>query len=389
MKRILVIVPFFLPGFRGGGPIRSVHNIVQFLGDEFEFSILTSDRDLGDSSSYPDIPTDRWIRFGKAKVRYCSPAMLRGPALAATLSQTPHDLLYLNSFFSFRFSIVPLLAQRMKLSPAAPTVLAPRGEFSAGALALKSHKKKAFIRIGSAIGLFSSLHWHASTAHEARDITAAIGVGADRLSIASNLTAPLPDTLPQHTPRVPGDPLRVVFVSRISPKKNLEFALKVMSGINFPIHFSIVGPEEDAAYYSRCKELAQLVPSNIFVQWVGGIPAEQIPQLMSNHDLLFLPSLGENFGHVIAEALGAGTPVLLSDTTPWRGLTELGVGYDLPLDQPDLFRKALYDKWRQSQAQASEMRTRASSYARERQRNGADVEANRTLFHTALAASQP
>ena len=54
--------------------------------------------------------------------------------------------------------------------------------------------------------------------------------------------------------------------------------------------------------------------------------------------MFFLPTLGENFGHVIAES-----PVLISDQTPWRNLKNHGVGWDLPLNDPDSFRKAIVE----------------------------------------------
>ena len=63
-------------------------------------------------------------------------------------------------------------------------------------------------------------------------------------------------------------------------------------------------------------------------------------QIAKNH-LFFLPTLGENFGHIILEAFCAGCPVLISDQTPWRDLEEKGVGWNLPLDQPELFREVL------------------------------------------------
>ncbi len=382
--KILLSIGAFLPGFKAGGPIPSVSNLVARLSDEFDFRILTADRDLGDTEPYLDVPTDRWIAGFGGQVRYCSPAKQGLRAMAATIRETPHDLLYLNSFFSTRFSVSPLLSRRFGMLPAVPTVLAPRGEFSSGALALKSGKKRTYIQVGNAMGLFKGLQWHASTTHELADIHAAMDVSDKQVSIASDLPALLPEAPLSHAPRKPNSPLRVTFISRISPMKNLDFALQVLSEVDFPVQFTIVGPEEDKSYSERCRALANALPANVQVKWAGAAPPEQIPQAMADHDLFFLPTHGENFGHVIAEALGAGTPVLLSDTTPWRGLEDLGIGHDLPLAQPELFRKALYDAWHQSETQAGQRRARAASYARKRQRNSADVEANRALFCSAL-----
>jgi glycosyltransferase involved in cell wall biosynthesis len=54
-----------------------------------------------------------------------------------------------------------------------------------------------------------------------------------------------------------------------------------------------------------------------------------------------LPSRGENFGHVIAEALAAGCPTVISDRTPWRALRESRAGWDLPLDDLAGFHRAI------------------------------------------------
>jgi len=380
MKRILIIAPVFVPGYNGGGPIRSIYNIVQRLGDEFSFSILTSDRDLGDQVPYPGIIADQWIGAHGARIRYCSPRGLTFKSMARILSTTPHDTLYLNSFFSPTFSISPLIVRRMGTIPSRHTIMAPRGEFSPGALDIKSRKKNAYLSLGRASGLFNNLHWHASTHQEASDIRKTIGQDANNISIASNLGAILPESPPGHQLREAGMALRLVFLSRISPKKNLEFALRVLENIHFPVDFSIVGPEEDSSYSQMCRSIANSLPTNINVRWVGPAVPEQIPQIMANHDMLILPTLGENFGHVVAEALGAGTPVLLSDTTPWRGLIDLGIGYDLPLSDISRFRDALTSMWKQSPEEAAAMRARSFNYARKRQQGNEDVHNNRRLF---------
>jgi glycosyltransferase involved in cell wall biosynthesis len=65
--------------------------------------------------------------------------------------------------------------------------------------------------------------------------------------------------------------------------------------------------------------------------------------VLSKHHLFFLPTCGENFGHVILEALLAGCPVLISDQTPWRNLQAKGVGWDLPLDSVTPFQQAIHE----------------------------------------------
>lgn len=49
--------------------------------------------------------------------------------------------------------------------------------------------------------------------------------------------------------------------------------------------------------------------------------------------LLLLPSHNENFGLVVAEALAAGVPALVTDTTPWHALNQEGAGWCVPWEQ--------------------------------------------------------
>ena len=39
-KQVLILAGCYLPGIKGGGPIRTIANLVEVLGDEFEFSQL-------------------------------------------------------------------------------------------------------------------------------------------------------------------------------------------------------------------------------------------------------------------------------------------------------------------------------------------------------------
>ena len=66
--RILCFVAYYLPGFKAGGALRTVANIVQSLGGEFEFFLLTQDRDLGDKRPYEGVASNAWTRVGAANV---------------------------------------------------------------------------------------------------------------------------------------------------------------------------------------------------------------------------------------------------------------------------------------------------------------------------------
>lgn len=72
---ILAFLDYYLPGYRAGGPIRTISNFVDHFGDEFEILIVTRDRDVLDIKSYTAINVDSWTSVGKAKVYYASEKM--------------------------------------------------------------------------------------------------------------------------------------------------------------------------------------------------------------------------------------------------------------------------------------------------------------------------
>lgn len=385
---VLVLLAHYLPGYRMGGPLRSVLSLVEHFGAEFDFSILTSDRDLGDTMPYPGVTGGGWQDVGGARVYYAAPTKLGLRGLAGIIGSTPHDLLYLNSFFSPRFAVLPLIARRLGLIPRRPTLLAPRGEFSAGAMNLMRWKKRPYVTVARASGLLKGVHWHASTSYEAEDIRRELSVSTRAIHVAANLPAALSADRPVHATRGDGEPLRIAFLSRISPKKNLDYALHVLALVRSPVSFSIYGPEENATYAARCRAIARGLPPHVVVNWRGPVPPAEVAATLAAHDLFFLPTRGENFGHVIAESLGAGTPVLISDTTPWRGLAAAGVGDDLPLAAPEAFAAVIDAAAADTSELALQRRARAHQYALRRQNQDADVIANRLLFRTALGTSR-
>src|SRR6476660_7261217 len=115
MIRVLVIIGHYLPGEKSGGPARSIANLVEVLGDECEFSIVTSDHDLGASTPYHDVRPGEWVTVGKARVLYLSDRELTWYGTRALLRERQYDVLYLNGVLSDKFSIIPMVLRKLRL----------------------------------------------------------------------------------------------------------------------------------------------------------------------------------------------------------------------------------------------------------------------------------
>ncbi|MDQ0857147.1 glycosyltransferase family 4 protein [Bacillus sp. V2I10] len=342
-KTVLIFTPYYIPGFKGGGPIRSISNLVDALGNDFNFKIVTYDRDFGDQNSYKGIKQNAWNTIGQAEVFYVNHNWISFNNLKNFLNTIKYDLIYLNSFFSFKFSIMQMLLRKLNLIPQKPIVLAPRGEFSPGALKIKEKKKTLFIYLTKLIKLHSNVQWHGTSLEEKEHIIQNFGDDLD-IHVASNLPSSINHNLKSRK-KVKGS-LKLVFLSRISPKKNLDGALKSLKQVSIPMVFNIYGPIEDSSYWDECKKIIETLPSNILVKYEGEIDNNKVSTIFLNHDALFFPTHGENYGHVIVESLLSGCPVILSDQTPWRELDKHGIGWDIPLKESNRFAaifQELYD----------------------------------------------
>ncbi|MES1223109.1 MAG: glycosyltransferase [Bacteroidota bacterium] len=248
------------------------------------------------------------------------------------------DFIYLNSVFSRPFTIDVVLAHR-KIKSAAGLVLAPRGMFKPTALAIKPLKKKLFLWLAKFSGIYKSIHFHATNETELQEVKAVFGNTA--VSIANNFPAAILKT-PVYLEKTAGK-LNLVAVGRIHPIKNIDFILKQLGHVPGTIHLDIIGAAEDHAYRLACEAIIQQLPKEKTVSFLGELPNHLLNQALSEHHLFVLPTLGENFGHAIAEALGNGRPVLISDQTPWRNLSSHNAGWDCPLFSPEMFRAALQE----------------------------------------------
>ena len=116
----------------------------------------------------------------------------------------------------------------------------------------------------------------------------------------------------------------------------------------------------------------------------GRVEHAQVVPTLAQHDLFLFPTHGENFGHVIHEALHAGLPLLISDQTPWQRLTDQGVGWDLPLDDISAFARRIEEVAGWSLAEYQQWVARARALAVQVGDNQDTLEANRRLFLDAI-----
>lgn len=333
-KTILVFIDWFLPGTNAGGPIRSVYSLVKLLKDDYHFKIFTRNTDHNSITPYPNIKADCWVHFDEGvDVYYCSESNLTKQTIKAVLDSVDFDKIYINSLYSKWFSIIPLKLVKNKKA-LNRVVLAPRGMLGKGALSIKPFKKKLFLFYAKVTGLHKHIIWQASSENEQKDIFSVFGVQAS-IKIAGNLA--YIEQLPFVERKKEIDEIRVFFLSRIVPIKNLHLALQALLSIgpDQKVQYDIYGPLEDMDYWKKCQEIIATLPGYVKVTYKGIIPNEKTQTILKEYHALLMPTLNENFGHSILESFAAGCLVVISDQTPWNNLQSMNVGYNIPVGSID------------------------------------------------------
>lgn len=383
--KILVFVDWYLPGYRAGGPIRSVANMVRELSDEFEFLIVTSDTDFGASAPYAGVTPNQWSAGPHGEqVWYCSADQLSRQTIARLLRETGHDCVYLNSFFSLPFSIWPLWLLR---NTQEKVVLAPRGMLGAGALKLKAAKKKVFLLATKLLRMHQRIAWHASTDLEAAEVKALFGNSARTFTALNIPGRPQASDTTQKIKEA--GKLRLFFLSRISPKKNLLEAIQWLGQLQLQpgeqILYDVYGPVDDAPYWEQCQQAIAQLNNGVEVVHRGAIANDELATYLAEAHFMLLPTRHENYGHAMLESLSLGCPLIISDQTPWRNLHAEGVGWDIELAHQATYLDVLRQCINMPQSAFTKMSEQARTFATQFTNNSAVLEQNKVMFRSVIS----
>jgi len=181
-QKILVFIDWYVPAYKAGGPIRSVYTLVENLHKTYDFYIITSNADI-DGEVLANIKENRWTRQGNANVLYLPNKEQTIKRIKQEYNKIKPNKVYLNSLFSTKFTLMPLLAFRQKSSC---VVVAPRGMLGQESLAIKPLKKKLFLSVAKMFGLYKNVYWHATSLQEQKEIKQVFGHKTN-IKIAKNL----------------------------------------------------------------------------------------------------------------------------------------------------------------------------------------------------------
>ncbi len=306
---------------RHGGPSKSVRalaNAEAALGEQVE---LLATLEPGQP------PVETAADAAKIQVfpREAPQWLCRSTGLAAQLNATTCDVVHNHALWLLTLRYARNTARRQEV----PLVISPRGMLSGWAYEHRRWRKQLaglFVHPGA---LHAAAGWHATSPEERDDIRA---LGFKQPVCVSPNGVPLPADGELAAARTawnelcPATKTRPValFYSRFHRKKRLRELIDLwLSAPRGDWLLLIVGVAEDytPAELSAAVAAAGATDRVVVFEGAGRPPPYAIASLF------VLPSHSENFGLVIAEALAAGVPALVTDTTPWSGLAANGCGW--------------------------------------------------------------
>ncbi len=379
VKKILIVNAYYYPGFRSGGPQQSIMNLVEVFGKQYQFYILTHNHDFGVNEPYEGVQFDKWNEVGDAKVFYYSKNRFSVGFLKQMVNK--FELVYLCEPYQEHSYKVLFLKRLNFVKPR--IVLAPMGCFSKGALSIKAVKKNIYWKFFQWLRLYRGIEWSFSSEMEHKESVEQIGNKCiEKYYIAEDLPRKYEDYhLERSVAGKKAGELKVVFLSRICEMKNLLYAINVICALKGNVVFDIYGTVEDESYWDQCKQELKKCPSNIRFCFAGAVESKRVYEIFLGYDVFFLPTKGENFGHVIYEAMVAGCIPVISDKTSWGDIISRKCGSVLSLEKKEEFVKNMQEYVDMDEIQIRERRENAMNYAKEKYLGGVKISGYRNIFN--------
>jgi glycosyltransferase involved in cell wall biosynthesis len=313
MKRIdniVIFCDYFYPALKAGGPVKSLYLLTKELQNNFDVKIITSAYDVGG-----EIVQKNKNNFIIIKNFF----HLIFNLFTFFLRNNP-QVIYFNSFFSFKFTIIPLFF--VKFFFKGRIIISPRGELFSSEISKKKLKKNLYLLI---FKLFfkKNVSFHSTSLIEKKVIK---NIFFDsKVDLIPNLS--VYNNFNLYKKDFNKKKLKFVYFSRISKKKNLHLAIDLLSNISSDIELDIYGNIEDNNYWANVERLILKKRSKRFKIKYKGFVKKNINKTLENYNFFILLSDSENFGHVVLEAMMAGCIPIISKNLPWQDIYKRNCGF--------------------------------------------------------------
>ena len=239
------------------------------------------------------------------------------------LSNKEVDLIHLQHIWSPYIEIMAFWAYHKKI----PYIITPRGMLEPWIMAQNPWKKKLGMFLYQDKAIKKAAHIHVTASMEEETVRA--------LGYTNPITIiPNGQNLSEIKKiKTNYDSKKIVFISRIHPKKGIELLLEAWQAIDTQGWTLEIAGNGEADYLET---LTKLVKDLDTVQFVGEQYDEDKWDFLRSAAVMVLPTFSENFGNVVVEALAVGVPVLTTKGAPWEDLEKYNCGWWIDLSVANL-----------------------------------------------------
>lgn len=313
-----------------GGPAKSVPLLVKYLElDDIENVIFTIELKKNESNNLLEennLNVKKFPLIGPQKIKYS-----KGLYTAIESSLVKDSIIHVHSLWNYPSFIAYRIAKKYNI----PLVVSVRGTMYTWALEQRKYMKKFAMALFQKKMLQYASSIHITEKNESKALK--------KLGIYNNcLLVPNGIELEKKFDKInvsllkkinySNDKFYIMFLGRIVHNKGIHYLINSYIKLqnNYAnVEILIVGGVEEKKYYNS------LIKSNgvHFLGILDGIDKHTIFEISS---LFVLPSLGENFGMSIAEAMSYKLPVVTTTGTPWESLKNQKAGWWIELNQENV-----------------------------------------------------
>lgn len=335
--RILHITPTYIPAYRYGGPIYSVHGLCKSLTQtQHQVEVFTTSVNGTENS---DVPYNELVDVNGVSVRYFKSGFGRrlyfSPDMASYLKQNirKFDVVHNHSVFLWPTWFAAKQARENNI----PYLISPRGMLVEDLIGQKSTLLKSlWIKLIEQNNLRYASAIHATSKQEAEQLQAFNTTNTPCFVLPNGVDIP---KLFSGQNTTDDKKKSILYLGRINWKKGLNRLLNSIALLP-EVKLIIAGNDEENYWPVLQKQISKLQIQKQ-IRYLGLVDAEQKAQLLNSATMLVLSSYNENFGNVVLEAMAHQCPVVV---TPEVGaaevVTEAKAGI-IESGEPALFAQAI------------------------------------------------
>ena len=327
--KVLHIIPSVSP--LRGGPSQAVIEMVRALRSEgIDASIVTTE----DNGIYrnKEIPINEWIQYRDIPilVHSCMNSRFRSVreylvsfSLAYWLIKNinSYDVIHIHALFSFPSTISMLIARISGI----PYIIRTIGQLNSWSLKQSAIRKRIMMILVERANLDHAKAIHVTSNYERKDLE---GISLGEKCFILGLGVYLPSLGTNEDKDLSTEKSRLLFLSRIHPKKQIELLFSALAMLKYIIkedrwELAVAGAG-DESYIELLKGKSKELGIEKNIAWHGHVAGEAKQKLISSSDWFVLPSASENFGISVVEAMASALPVVISNNT---GISDKVIDY--------------------------------------------------------------